>query len=212
MLSGLVAVLSDAGYEVSTNRREGMKGILAFDPDAVVLSTDPPQLDCCDLLSEIKGSEHTHNIRVVMYLLEEQPRALEDWISGPMISCLYHSTRTTCCRGFVPNYGISRQHDVDCEAESSDMLLYLAGVNEHAVSRTVGSKRWSVAHFLRTIQCLFEYGVRFLGITSCLPTIRELTNLGQHCAITPDLPAPRHFWGRVIGLCGLSRHPKARSQ
>ena len=46
-------------------------------------------------------------------------------------------------------------------SESSDMLLYLAGVNEHAVPRIVGSKRWSVAYFLRTIQCLFEYGVRF---------------------------------------------------
>ena len=40
------------------------------------------------------------------------------------------------------------------------MLLYLAGVNEHAGLRIVGSKRWSVAHFLRTIQYLFEYGVR----------------------------------------------------
>src|SRR5437879_5466709 len=43
-----------------------MKAILAFDPDAVVLGADPPELDCCDLLSEIKGSEHTQNIRVVM--------------------------------------------------------------------------------------------------------------------------------------------------
>jgi hypothetical protein len=47
--------------------------------------------------------------------------------------------------------------------ESSDMMLHLAGVNEHAVSRIVRSKRWSVAHFLRTIQCLFEYGVRSLA-------------------------------------------------
>jgi S1-C subfamily serine protease/DNA-binding NarL/FixJ family response regulator len=62
----IVAVLSDAGYEVSTEYQEGMKAVLAFDPDAVVLGADPPQLDCCDLLSEIKGSEHTHNIRVVM--------------------------------------------------------------------------------------------------------------------------------------------------
>jgi hypothetical protein len=36
------------------------------------------------------------------------------------------------------------------------MLLYLAGVNEHAVLRIVGSKRWKVADFLRTIQYLFE--------------------------------------------------------
>jgi DNA-binding response OmpR family regulator len=63
---GVVAVLRDAGYEVSTEYLEGMKAVLAFDPDAVVLGADPPQLDCCGLLSEIKGSEHTHNIRVVM--------------------------------------------------------------------------------------------------------------------------------------------------
>src|SRR6202022_2077336 len=62
----IVAVLSDAGYEVSTDYREGIKAVLAFSPDAVVLGADPPQLDCCDLLSEIKGSEHTQNIRVVM--------------------------------------------------------------------------------------------------------------------------------------------------
>jgi DNA-binding response OmpR family regulator len=62
----IVAVLSDAGYEVSTVYREGMKAVLAFDPDAVILGANPPQLDCCDLLSEIKGSENTQNVRVVM--------------------------------------------------------------------------------------------------------------------------------------------------
>src|SRR6267142_1211152 len=62
----IVTVLSDAGFEVSTDYREGMKAVLAFDPDVVILGADPPQLDCCDLLSEIKGSVHTRNIRVVM--------------------------------------------------------------------------------------------------------------------------------------------------
>src|SRR5215475_4469890 len=62
----IVSVLKDAGYEVSTNYREGMRSVLAFGPDLVVLGADPPQLDCCDLLSEIKGSENTQNIRVIM--------------------------------------------------------------------------------------------------------------------------------------------------
>ena len=62
----IVTVLSDAGYDVSTEYGDGMKTVLAFNPDAVVLGANPPQLDCCDLLSEIKGSEHTQNIRVVM--------------------------------------------------------------------------------------------------------------------------------------------------
>ncbi len=62
----IVAALSEAGYQVSTDYRDGMKAVLALDPDVVILGADPPQLDCCDLLSEIKGSEHTRNIRVVM--------------------------------------------------------------------------------------------------------------------------------------------------
>ena len=62
----IVAVLRDAGYEVSTDYREGMQAVLAFRPDAVILGANPPQLDCCDLLSEIKGSEQTQNVRVVM--------------------------------------------------------------------------------------------------------------------------------------------------
>src|SRR3984893_1410998 len=62
----IAAVLSEAGYEISTDCREGLKAVLTFDPDAVIVGADPPRLDCCDLLSEIKGSEQTHNIRVVM--------------------------------------------------------------------------------------------------------------------------------------------------
>ena len=62
----LVAALAEAGYEVSTDCQEGMKSVLAFIPDTVILGANPPQLDCCDLLSEIKSAEHTRNIRVVM--------------------------------------------------------------------------------------------------------------------------------------------------
>src|SRR5215475_9750830 len=62
----IATTLSDAGYQVSTDYADGMKSVVAFAPDVVILGANPPQLDCCDLLSEIKGSEHTQNIRVVM--------------------------------------------------------------------------------------------------------------------------------------------------
>jgi S1-C subfamily serine protease len=62
----IASLLKDVGYDVSTDYREGMKAVLSFDPDVVVLGADPPKLDCCDLLSEIKGSEQTQNVRVVM--------------------------------------------------------------------------------------------------------------------------------------------------
>src|ERR1700739_3251840 len=64
--ANLVAVVRDAGSEVSTDYLEGMKAVFSFEPDIVILGADPPQLDCCDLLSEIKVSRQTHNIRVVM--------------------------------------------------------------------------------------------------------------------------------------------------
>lgn len=32
----IVTVLRDAGYEVSTDHQQGMKAVLAFEPDAVV--------------------------------------------------------------------------------------------------------------------------------------------------------------------------------
>lgn len=62
----IASVLSDAGYEVSTDSLQGMKAVIAFNPDVVILGADPPQLDCCSLLSEIKSSERTGDIRVMM--------------------------------------------------------------------------------------------------------------------------------------------------
>jgi len=62
----IVQTLKHGGYEVSTDYGEGMKSVLALRPDVVILGADPPQLDCCNLLSEIKGSENTQTIRVIM--------------------------------------------------------------------------------------------------------------------------------------------------
>jgi hypothetical protein len=35
--TSIVTVLTDAGYEVSTDHQEGMKSVLTFNPDAVIL-------------------------------------------------------------------------------------------------------------------------------------------------------------------------------
>jgi len=75
------------------------------------------------------------------------------------------------------------------------MLLYLAEINEHAVLRIDGSKRWRRTK-LRTIQCLsntefaswqLDATVRVVkahaagknGITSCLPNVRSEPFLNQ---------------------------------
>lgn len=76
----IAQTLEHAGYQVSTDYSEGMKSVLAFRPDAVILGADPSRFDCCDLLSEIKGTERTQNVRVIMLSqgdAEERTRGLD---------------------------------------------------------------------------------------------------------------------------------------
>ena len=59
-------ILSDAGYQVSAEFAVTLKTVLASMPDVIVLGASPPQLDCCDLLAEVKRSEQARHIRVIM--------------------------------------------------------------------------------------------------------------------------------------------------
>jgi S1-C subfamily serine protease/DNA-binding NarL/FixJ family response regulator len=59
-------ILSEAGYEVCVDYSEGLRSVVAFEPDVVIFGADPPKLDCCDLLTQIKGSYKTKHIRLIM--------------------------------------------------------------------------------------------------------------------------------------------------
>src|SRR5260370_39935800 len=59
-------ILSEAGYEVCVDYSEGLRSVVAFGPDVVILGADPPKVDCCNLLTQVKGSEKTNHIRVIM--------------------------------------------------------------------------------------------------------------------------------------------------
>src|SRR5215469_6705993 len=62
----IAKILTDAGYQVSAELAVTLKMVLAFMPDVIVLGANPPQLDCCDLLSDVKRSEQARHIRVIM--------------------------------------------------------------------------------------------------------------------------------------------------
>jgi len=59
-------ILTNAGYEVSAAREGELKSVVAFEPEVVIIGAEPLRVDCCDLLSEIKGSAKTNHIRVVL--------------------------------------------------------------------------------------------------------------------------------------------------
>jgi DNA-binding response OmpR family regulator/S1-C subfamily serine protease len=62
----ITKILTDAGYEVSSEFMVGLKNVLAYMPDVIVLGANPPKLDCCDLLADVKRSEQGRHIRVIM--------------------------------------------------------------------------------------------------------------------------------------------------
>ena len=59
-------ILTEAGYQVSAEFAITLKTVLASLPDVIVLGASPPQLDCCDLLSDVKRSEQARHVRVIV--------------------------------------------------------------------------------------------------------------------------------------------------
>jgi len=59
-------ILGNAGYQVTAELAATLKTVLASLPDVIVLGANPPQLDCCDLLADLKRSELARHIRVIM--------------------------------------------------------------------------------------------------------------------------------------------------
>jgi serine protease Do len=143
--ANLVVVLGDAGYEVSTDYHEGMKAVLAFEPDIVILGADPPQLDCCDLLSEIKGSKHTRNIRVVMLVhgsSAERTRGLDlgadDALSLPLEPAELLSRIRSQLRGKqIADELWERLHSIDDSQNASQQVV--TAVKEERRTFVVGA-------------------------------------------------------------------------
>jgi DNA-binding response OmpR family regulator/S1-C subfamily serine protease len=137
----LVRVLNDAGYEVSTDYSGGMKAILAFEPDVVVLGADPPQLDCCDLLSEIKSSRQTRNTRVVMLApggAAERVRGLElgadDVLSLPFDPHELLSRVRAQLRGkFAADESLERLHTAEDNKDAAQQVVTAVGEERRAL-------------------------------------------------------------------------------
>jgi DNA-binding response OmpR family regulator/S1-C subfamily serine protease len=158
----LLATLNDAGYEVSTDYREGMKAVLAFNPDLVILGADPPDLDCCDLLSEIKGSKRTRNIRVVMLVhgsSAERTRGLDlgadDALSLPFDAPELLSRVRAQLRG---------KQDADELAEQIRKVEDRRNADQQVVAVVEGERRTFVTGAIAVVLVLAAAGVTALSL------------------------------------------------
>jgi DNA-binding response OmpR family regulator/S1-C subfamily serine protease len=62
----LVTELSRAGYDVTTPDSADVRTVLQHQPDLILLQTDVRTLDCCGLLTQLKGNETTAPVKIIL--------------------------------------------------------------------------------------------------------------------------------------------------
>src|SRR5262245_6268761 len=64
--ASLIPELSRAGYEVAAPESADVRTVLEQRPDLILLQTDARTLDCCGLLTQLKGNEETATAKIIL--------------------------------------------------------------------------------------------------------------------------------------------------
>src|ERR1700742_2745549 len=62
----LVPELSRAGYDAVASDSADVRTVLQQQPDLILLQTDVRTLDCCGLLTQLKGNEATAPVKIIL--------------------------------------------------------------------------------------------------------------------------------------------------
>ncbi len=62
----LVLELSRAGYDVTSPESADVRTVLQHEPDLILLQTDVKTLDCCGLLTQLKGNDVTAPVKIIL--------------------------------------------------------------------------------------------------------------------------------------------------
>src|SRR6201987_2638391 len=62
----LVSELSRAGYDAAASESADVRTVLQHEPDLILLQTDVRTLDCCGLLTQLKGNEATAPVKIIL--------------------------------------------------------------------------------------------------------------------------------------------------
>ena len=145
--ANLVSELSRAGYEVVASEGADVRTVLQQQPDLILLQTDVRTLDCCGLLTQLKGNEATAPVKIIL-LAEggalERSRALDlgadDVLSIPFEPVELFARIRMELREKAPDDRL-RQELLDARKKELDAEAALATI---VAQKETGKRRWIV--------------------------------------------------------------------
>jgi DNA-binding response OmpR family regulator len=141
----LVSELSRAGYDVAAPESADVRTVLQHQPDLILLQTDVRTLDCCGLLTQLKGNEATAPAKIIL-LAEggplERSRALDlgadDVLSIPFEPAELFARIRAQLREKAPDDRL-RVEVLDAKRRESEAEAALAAI---VAQKETGKRRW----------------------------------------------------------------------
>src|SRR6266446_2358985 len=143
--ASLMSELSRAGYDVATPESADVRTVLQQQPDLILLQTDVRTLDCCGLLTQLKGNEATAPVKI-MLLADggplERSRALDlgadDVLSIPFERVELFARIRAQLREKAPDDRL-RLEVLDAKRKELEAEAALAAI---VMQKEAGKKRW----------------------------------------------------------------------
>ena len=143
--ASLVLELSRAGYDVATPESADVRTVLQQQPDLILLQTDVRTLDCCGLLTQLKGNEATAPVKIILLADGgplERSRALDlgadDVLSIPFERVELFARIRAQLREKAPDDRL-RSEVLDAKRKELEAEAALAAI---VTQKETGKKRW----------------------------------------------------------------------
>jgi DNA-binding response OmpR family regulator/S1-C subfamily serine protease len=141
----LISEFARAGYEISAPERTDVQTVLEQKPDLILLQTDVKTLDCCGLISELKGNEASATVKILLLAHGgplERSRALDlgadDVLSIPFESAELFARVRAQLREKAPDDRL-RSEARDAKRKEMEAEAALASI---ITEKESGKKRW----------------------------------------------------------------------
>jgi DNA-binding response OmpR family regulator len=141
----LVSELSRAGYDVAASETADVRTVLQHEPDLILLQTDVRTLDCCGLVSQLKGNQTTAPVKIILLADGgplERSRALDlgadDVLSIPFELVELFARIRAQMREKAPDDRL-RQEALEAKRKELEAEAALAAI---VAQKETGKKRW----------------------------------------------------------------------